>query len=123
MGIIINLFQSETTIDLLKGKYDLYFLGGFYVMNEQNFGIAVVEDTSGRQLPFEFTWRLRTHKNGQRAVKYFRFEVEKDGQYCVHIINPEQLTIRKYLDRRINWFAKAVSNDEKNVLIEEATSN
>lgn len=123
MGILINLFQSETTIHLHQGKYDLYFLGGFDVMNEQNFGIAVVEVTSGTQLPFEFTWRIRTYKKDQRAVKYFRFEVEKEGQYCVHIFNPEQLTIRKYLDRRINWFAKAVTNDEKNVFIEEATSN
>lgn len=119
MGILINLFQPETTIDLLQGKYDLYFLGGFDVMNEQNFGIAIIEDDSGRQLPFEFTWRFRTYRNGQRAVKYFRFEVDKDGLYSVHIFNPEQLIIRKYLDNRLNWFAKAVSNDYKNVFIEE----
>ena len=120
MTYSINLFQEETTLNLVKGKYDLYFLGGYDVLNEGDFIIGLFDLEMSNQVKFEFSTRVRTRINGQRGVKYFSFEIGLSDDYLLLIQRPNDLVIKKSLLWSLNLFQSSVESKDKNVFIEKA---
>ena len=118
MNHTISLFQEEAELHLEIGRYNLYFLGGFEVLNDGDFIIGIFRLESREQVKFEFANRQRIRINGIPAVKYFSFEISHNGSYSILIQRPNELTIKKSNIPMFNLFQPPVSPRDKLVFIE-----
>ncbi|MFK7784350.1 MAG: hypothetical protein AB8B56_04490 [Crocinitomicaceae bacterium] len=114
----ISLFQERTQLSLSKGKYNLYFLGGYEVLNEGDFIIGLFNLEMTEQVKFEFATRIRVRINGRRGVKYFQFELSKNADYLLLIQRPDELTIKKSILTSFNFFHSPIQASDKKVYIE-----
>lgn len=123
MDYSISLYQEESLLYLEQGKYDLYFLGGYDVLNEGDFIIGLFDSEMNYQVNFEFSVRVRTRINGRKGVKYFSFEILESAEYLLLIQRPDELTIRKSMIRSFNFFQSSILPSDKLVYIERQQGN
>lgn len=113
----INLYDNRTEILLNEGSYNLYFTGGFNLELLRGFQIMLQNMESRELVKLNKTLRIRSYENGQKAVKYWNFEIKLKGNYEVLILNPDQVVVKKSMLLSLNWILSPPKKNEKNIII------
>ncbi|MDQ8015046.1 MAG: hypothetical protein REI96_21555 [Flavobacterium nitrogenifigens] len=111
-------------VDLYYGFYDIYVLGGFDVQVNDDFFVEILDlKTNESILLREENFKVRDYKNGNRAVKFFSFQITEKSKYKISVHNYEDITvfysfsILNLLKRLYGIKRKQLSLDEIDILI------
>jgi hypothetical protein len=113
----INLYDNRTEILLNEGSYNLYFTGGFNLELLRDFQITLQNMQSRELVKLNKTRRIRSYENGQKAIKYWNFEIKLKGNYEVLILNPDQVRMKKSMLTSLNWIMSPPKKNDKNIII------
>ncbi len=81
-------------VDLYYGFYDIFVLGGFDIQVNDDFFVEILDlKTNESILLREKYLKTRDYKNGQRAVKFFSFQVTEKSKYRISVHNYEDMTM------------------------------
>ncbi|MBO9585730.1 MAG: hypothetical protein J7574_16320 [Flavobacterium sp.] len=81
-------------VDLYYGFYDIFVLGGFDIQVNDDFFVEILDlKTNESILLREKDLKTRDCKNGQRAVKFFSFQVTEKSKYRISVHNYEDMTM------------------------------
>lgn len=81
-------------VDLYYGFYDIFVLGGFDVQVNDDFFVEILDLKSNESILLrEKDLKARDYKNGQRAVKFFSFQVTEKSTYRISVHNYEDMTV------------------------------
>ena len=90
----INIHSTNVQIELDKGKYHIYIIGGWGIRC-RNFTIKFRNATTDKDIPVEKVFMgMKTFINNKRAKKIFYVHVSKAGLYRVDFHNPTSLEVR-----------------------------
>mgnify|MGYP003582893972 CR=1 FL=1 len=81
-------------VDLYYGFYDIYVLGGFDVQVNDDFFVEILDlKTNESILLREESFKTRDYKKGNRAVKFFSFQITEKSKYKISVHNYEDMTV------------------------------
>lgn len=82
------------TAKLSAGYYDVLIVGGFHLDVSKDFDLRV--GNAKREVAVSKNYfKTRCFKNWRRAIKYFKFKIEEDGEYHISVMNTQGLQMRK----------------------------
>jgi hypothetical protein len=91
----INIHSEPSILQLNSGKYHVYILGGWYVV-ELLFFIRLKSVNNKKLIEVKNTkWRVQSFEHGKRAKRYYEFEIIEPGKYELSCLNPETLMVKK----------------------------
>lgn len=91
----INIHSEPSILQLNKGKYHVYVLGGWYV-DELLFFIRLKNVITENLIEVKNTkWGVQSFEHGKRAKRCYEFEIIEPGKYELGFLNPETLMVKK----------------------------
>lgn len=118
MSLKIPLLQDETILDLGKGKYKIYALGGHDIELKPSFNIEIININDSEHIVMKETTRIRGHKNKKKSIRIYSFRIEKNGSYIFKINNPESLILKNSILNGIVSKGDRIYNSQIELLIE-----
>ncbi|RYJ38464.1 hypothetical protein NU08_2441 [Flavobacterium anhuiense] len=81
-------------VDLYYGFYDIYVLGGFDVQVNDDFFVEILDLKRNESILLrEESLKVRDYKNGNRAVKFFSFQITEKSKYKISVHNYEDMAV------------------------------
>ncbi|MCX6180324.1 MAG: hypothetical protein NT150_00155 [Bacteroidetes bacterium] len=86
---------EKQLLDLEKGEYYIDFVGGWYVRNFGQFAINIFSKDGQSIVKIEeVKWKPQLYEKNKRTKRFFKFQIEKAGNYYLELKNPQDLVIR-----------------------------
>lgn len=107
-----KLDNQTRLVSLSEGRYDLFFVGGYWVKPKVSFKIEIIKTAANSQiLVEEYFLKLRIFNN-RRSVRYFHFDIPSQGQYEISFSNFEDIKMKKSILRSLRLFQKNIDLSE-----------
>jgi len=107
----ITIHAQEQKLNLPKGNYYIHILGGWSV-TEIGFRIRFIRQSDGKIIQVRRAiWPINAIESGKRSKRYYDFEINESGEYCIEFINPQALVVKRSNLFLVNLLEKPVNNE------------
>jgi hypothetical protein len=111
---------TNNKIELEKGSYKIYFLGGFYVKANKDFNV-IVKKISDNSLvnACELIFKVRTGIENKKAIAYFNLKILEKTIYKIEFVNFEDIIMKESMLFSKRIFQKSIHKKDIEIYLSE----
>ncbi len=113
-----KLQSNPVPVYFYKGQFDLFIIGGFFIKANQNFKINIFNNDTNEQIILRKKCINFKFIDGKRALNYFDFKIETQGNYEISIENFDDLIVKKSMLWSKRIFQRAIDLNKIEIMIE-----